>query len=354
MHGAVLLTILGLLASLLAEPAGAEEGLLPGAGTAERREQCEGFVEYLSPVHAELSSGVSKEQLAKQVAIEFAGNDNASELANVLIIQIQIADYYVAEGKSSGELVTDFLYECVTKPVSLDEAVLALVMSEFPAEHPLRRELDSPTQSAGSNIKVRADAALEAQSYRELLGDDFNGTQSIRSYERRTDGVMSACGLEYSHTLYDYQHRSGQPVKLSSSINLLEHPDSGLYGMVKLKAELLTIFVSGEEPDFRFRTLSLGNIHTLADGMPISDGTQDISCEDAEYRCHLVLSSWAELIGAAMDDLLGLAYRPAGGTGDVIIRLSLSEPEEHHKERYNFATCLEELMNKVAKQIEGM
>lgn len=342
------------LGCMLSQGAAAQDNPQLAPGTPERRQFCGSFSDYFGETHSDLSSGVSIEQFKKQIAIELAGDEAASEYGMILVFGVDMANYYIQQGLSADEMTTDFLFECVTTPHTLFDVLKNWFENEIPQNHSLREMYfqDEVSNAPDDDIQLNDDGSLAPGSYHALLGDEFGGTQSIIAYERRKEGAISACGIEYSHMVYDHQYSQGQPVKISGSINVNEHPVSILAGLIKVKVEKFVLTVSGSEPQADLEHLDVEQIYVLIDGEPILENTDDFECEDPEYSCHIVFS-WEKVADAIINNSLGLAYRPAGGGSDVILGLDMTRPEGAAEQHMKFNTCMLDLMRGAAAKLES-
>ncbi len=274
-------------AVLLSSASFAQSSKLPTAGSDERRENCDQFAGVLDGYYGDLSNGVSIETIGKEIQIELAGSDN-QVLAAVVATGLLITEYYVLENRSRRELNTDFMYECVTTDVYFDAVIDSWANSVLPESHELRKPA-----AVASN-------ALTPGQYYEVFGDALTGTQAMNAYARREDGIVTGCGLEFSHVFYDQIYHMGQPVKISGSLNLMEHPVQILASLLKIKAELITVWMESE-PRLSHDVQKISDAYMLADDQPLLNNNENFQCDDPEYFCHIAFQ-WSEAAEAIVNN----------------------------------------------------
>lgn len=328
-----------------------QESAAPTAGSDARREICNALAETYVGAYEDIKRGTTVEQLNKQLAIAYAGDEIAQNILPLLQVGTVIADFYVSNGRSPNELSTDFLFECVTSSATLDIVIQNWVSAVLPEGHELRTLTDSTTTIESGPVKLNDDGSLAPASYRSYLGDEFSGTQSALAYNRRKDGKLDSCGLEFSHSIYDYQYSFGQPVKVSGSINLGLHPISVVAGMVKIKAEKFVIFPQSAQNPVRLDAVPLANVYSLAESKPVTENAENFDCEDASYFCHVVFQ-WDKFGTAIVTNSIQLAYRPEGGRTDVVMQLDFGARDEIAAEYFKFPECVMVLLQAIEEEME--
>ncbi|MEX0828641.1 MAG: hypothetical protein WD032_00160 [Nitrospirales bacterium] len=326
------------------------------ANTEERRELCMKFVDNGLTMYDSLAGELEVEQLVK---IWETGTTNQN-LLFLMTVVAEIADQYHRTARNRTNFQIDMLHTCVTNTGTLDTTFLKLWLSKIPTDHPqyaINMWLASMTPEKMEDLNLVAEQSgedgkdfnnsdqsiLGSKAFRAMLGEEFEGTQKVAAYTNRNSGRITGCGLEFSHIHYDHIYSMGVPVKISGSINLLEHPVAILAGVTKIKGENFSFSVNPNgTPNLQLSVFKIDDAYLSADTGPIIADNQLMECEDKDYHCRINFQ-WDKHAEAIMQNMTSLSYRPAEGNSDVLIRIDWDNAEGGPEQINKFGLCLLDL-----------
>ena len=318
-------------------------------GSDERRDGCGQVVDVLMQTYTRFEDGLTFDRYQKELEIEAAGREDVADIAFTLLLGASIVEHYFAHDLSAEDFRIDFLHACISTAKSVGDVLYDLMVEKLPADHPLLSA--SKETTSNTEIEFLADGSVRPQDYRGLLGDEFEGTQVISSYNRRRDGEIVGCGFEFAHMKFDEIYMLGAPVKLSGSINIMEHPSTYLAGMIKIKGEDVALRRnSSGSTELNSSVFQIGGAYMTSSGEPINDNVEVIQCEDPEYFCQ-VNFEWAVAAQAMMGNDFGLGYQRVDGRSDVNISIRWLQPEGGVQESEKFSTCMLKLLERARQQI---
>lgn len=338
------------LAVLFPLTASAEQSNVMDAGSPDRREFCNALAEVFGAAYYRLSEGMTLERYVKMVETEYAGTDNDGFFSTIFV-GAMITEYYIQAGQTLEDLKIDFLHPCITTSKTMEEVLIAWTKEAMPKDHPVRQKLLADESSLSPTFNE--DGTLSPGEYAAIFNGDALGTQAVSSLVRRKDGEIIGCGYEFAHVELDYIYTEGRPVKLSGSMNILEHAKSLLVTFLKVKGEDVIISRSPDGlPQPRATAFQIESLYFTLNDKPILGDPLKMSCDDDGYACHADFS-WDKVTEAMMTNAAGFGYRRADGTTDALIQLDWSKPDDAKKEVSSFFNCTAELLSRKGSEVLG-
>lgn len=323
---------------------------VPAAGSPERRQLCTTLGDIFVGAHEQFVGGTTFARYQKEMEIQFAGDDKKSDLLKLILLGVSISEYYALTSLAADDLRIDFLHPCITTDMTLFDVILELWKEKIPSDHPIQARAATILNPPASYVAQSGEWAND--DYRKLLGGALEGTQASSAYARRQDGKITGCGYEFAHMEYEETYAQGRPVKVTGSINILEHTVSPLAALVKIKGEDIVISSSPDgSAAMESIVFEIEYVYPTLQGDPILVDTRIIECEDPEYVCHINFQ-WDRVSTAVMLNVAGIGYRRAGEVSDVLLELDWLQPPEGSDENEKFNSCMGELLDRAEEKLE--
>ncbi|MEQ9451512.1 MAG: hypothetical protein RJQ07_07995 [Pseudomonadales bacterium] len=313
----------------------------------DQKQICTTFAEFMVAVHEDLSSGTEWDRYRRELEVELAGSDRDEAWNQMFLNSALVANMYHEKGLAVEDLRIDFLHPCVT-----ERLVLVEVLERMWIEHnPEARE----SEQSARELRWDENGVLDPRDYRKLLGEDLEGLAVLSVYERRSDGEISACGVEFAHMDYEDIYSMGATVKTSGSVSFSEHRVAGVAALLKLKGEdiRLTRVADRSPPDMTASVFDIRNVYMTKKGRPFKESkASTFECEDSEYIC-MVEFDFPTAAEAIFEDELGFAYSRKDGSTDVVVELTVGDNQEFGVEIAKLIGCMAQLAKQASKNLES-
>ena len=191
-----------------------------------RHEYCETLSKVMTDAYSFFEGGGTLDQFKKESEIQAGHSADADPVSMLILIAAALSANYHEHERSATDLRLDFLHPCVTTEKGMEEIVQSIWIQD--------KSL-STTQTESLDFDDKG--ILNPRDHRKLLGEGTTGLQVFKLSERRNGGVITGCGFDFSFGQYDEIYALGGLVKLSGSVNILEHPVTRLAGLLKIKGE---------------------------------------------------------------------------------------------------------------------
>lgn len=206
-------------------------------------------------------------------------------------------------------------------------------------------------------ILISLSAIAQSESEVMRLTQKLEGTFFVVPHRETADGVLTACGLEFTAMKRDFSTKNGAPTKIVGSFYLRPHDSFGLAYALKLGVFDGFSFENGLAPNNAFVSAPNGKIppkavRVLSDSpnFALFIGALDDAVTEA-YRAILeknILAVGFNRKPGQQDVtfLIDLTVVDTKMNGDAVVRERSSEPVAQ------FAACLRDLLHSVKNSIQ--
>lgn len=315
----------------------------------ERRKVCDVFAEFGADAYRDFQSGVTLDQTYKTIEIEIADEN----LAYAIKLTGDIAYEYYEKQASVSALNIDLLHRCVTTSGVLDKAIASLWLETVPPSHP-RYSFVQMTQSMTEeeieelSLVGQQSADTRARLYSMLLESI---PLSLEPFERRREGELTGCGVEFGLSGQDFAYKLGGVVFLRGSLMMM-YAKQNLSTILKVIPYDMTFAEDFSTSDMQRFDISYAYLKTPnGNAFPIKESA--FECEMGGLCALFPDEHFETVIGAMNEGNFAIVYTRVGGEADVEIPVVAERVDGYDQYLVNNVKCMGDLIEQLEKEGYG-